>query len=681
MQDITWDSQFEVRRSEGLLTTSDLLWFALQMARAMEHLTQLSVVHRDVALRNVLLKSDYTLKVADFGLSRLASDDGYYCQLRNVAMPIRYTSPEAMRVCRFSEHSECWAYGVALWELFTFSKKQPYAEECSEGYHAIMAFLTAGNRLSVPSTAPKPIRSMIQKLWHENPAKRPSFSDCQLDISKELNLSCPQILVRMQLDYDMLSIKRTSLDDVKIVQSLHNYLQKKKRTPAKNIYYKIIPEHQSRTAHVACFAALVAFVILALVLAGIAALRLNCGSQDMEKRTACSPNVTWSTNKGQILINGEQLVLKGVNYNGFETNEFTPYGLSSQSLDIMLDFMDGNDFNAVRLSFSIEMIQKNPEINVDCKKNEELCHLKALELMEIVIDRCAERGILVVLVCTQLAASSDYDKRNGLWYDDEIPTYTEENVLEAWDVLMNQVKKKWNLFALDVLDQPHHGASWGGNNAKTDFSRYAERFVQHILSKHAEYTGFFFIEGVHITYRDTEEDKNAPEAFQGENLMGVRTNPISTGNPEHDKRIIYSPHSFGPDLWNQTYFKESNFPKNMPSIWEEFYGFLTSAKDNPVIVGSWGGRYQNGTIDEKWQNAFSSWLHDKCLTNQFYWCLNGPSGTPFGDPLLSNSAVPNRRKLDLLDKLQPHPTRLACFASTSKLRIASGSFPNKACNK
>lgn len=113
------------------------------------------MVHRDVALRNVLLKLDYSLKVADFGLSRLAGDDGYYYQLRNIAMPIRYTAPEAMKVGRFSEHSECWAYGISLWELFTFSKKQPYAEECTEGYQGIMAFLTAGNRLSVPSTAPK----------------------------------------------------------------------------------------------------------------------------------------------------------------------------------------------------------------------------------------------------------------------------------------------------------------------------------------------------------------------------------------------------------------------------------------------------------------------------------------------------------------------------------------------
>lgn len=100
--------------------------------------------------------------------------------------------------------------------------------------------------------------------------------------------------------------------------------------------------------------------------------------------------------------------------------------------------------------------------------------------------------------------------------------------------------------------------------------------LQHILSRHDQYKGFFFVEGVHVTYRNTPEDIEAPEAFQGENLMGIRTHPVTTGNSETDKRIIYSPHTFGPDTWNQSYFKESDFPKNMPSIWETFFGFITT---------------------------------------------------------------------------------------------------------
>ena len=56
-------------------------------------------------------------------------------------------------------------------------------------------------------------------------------------------------------------------------------------------------------------------------------------------------------------------------------------------MDFILDFMEENEFNAVRLHFSIEMIQNNPKTNVDCKSNKDLCHLKALELMEAVIDR------------------------------------------------------------------------------------------------------------------------------------------------------------------------------------------------------------------------------------------------------------------------------------------------------
>uniref|UniRef100_A0A914VJE0 Glycoside hydrolase family 5 domain-containing protein n=1 Tax=Plectus sambesii TaxID=2011161 RepID=A0A914VJE0_9BILA len=391
---------------------------------------------------------------------------------------------------------------------------------------------------------------------------------------------------------------------------------------------------QSRAVEIVWCAALVASQVLALILLGISTFQLNCSNRDMKETTVGNPNVTWTTNKGHILLNGKQLVLKGINYFGFEREESAPHGLSRQSLDFVLDFMEENDFNAVRLHFSIEMVQKNPKTNVDCKSNKDICHLRALELMEAVIDRCAERGILVVLVCTQLESGSNYNTPNGLWYDDENPMYTEEKVLEAWDVLMDRVKTKWNLFALDVLDQPRHAASWRANNLERNFNGYSGRFVTHISSKHAEFKGFFFVEGV---------NKNG--AFEGEDLMG-----------------------------------ESNFPKNMPSYWEKFYGFITTTRNNPVIVGSWGGKFQKGTLDETWHNAFTSWLQDKCLTNQFYFCLNGPTISPFGEPLLSDSGIPNRRKLDLLKKLQPHPTRLRYFASTSKLCITSGRFPNEECN-
>ncbi len=116
------------------------------------------MLHRDVALRNVLLKIDFTIRVSDFGLSRRAGDDGSYLQNRNFVVPYRYISPEALRSGRFSQQSESWSLGVVFWELFTFAQHPPYAEmdDCdAKTIYGVLGFLDSGKRLPIPDCAPR----------------------------------------------------------------------------------------------------------------------------------------------------------------------------------------------------------------------------------------------------------------------------------------------------------------------------------------------------------------------------------------------------------------------------------------------------------------------------------------------------------------------------------------------
>ena len=46
------------------LTETQIMNLALQAARGLEHLTDQRFVHRDVAARNCLIASDFTLKVS-----------------------------------------------------------------------------------------------------------------------------------------------------------------------------------------------------------------------------------------------------------------------------------------------------------------------------------------------------------------------------------------------------------------------------------------------------------------------------------------------------------------------------------------------------------------------------------------------------------------------------------------
>ena len=62
----------------------------------MLYLEQQRIVHRDLALRNLLVTHDegsFTVKVSDFGLSRKI-EEGYYMKLDTQGIPIRWTAPE-----------------------------------------------------------------------------------------------------------------------------------------------------------------------------------------------------------------------------------------------------------------------------------------------------------------------------------------------------------------------------------------------------------------------------------------------------------------------------------------------------------------------------------------------------------------------------------------------------------
>eukprot|EP01121_Diplochlamys_sp_Union-15-3_P009886 TRINITY_DN2719_c0_g1_i1.p1 TRINITY_DN2719_c0_g1~~TRINITY_DN2719_c0_g1_i1.p1 ORF type:complete len:116 (-),score=15.55 TRINITY_DN2719_c0_g1_i1:306-653(-) len=87
---------------------------ATGIANGMSALAKQFIVHRDLAARNVLLTKERVPKIADFGYSRVLSEETKMGKTQTYFGPIKWMAPESIRELVYSEASDVWRYGINL---------------------------------------------------------------------------------------------------------------------------------------------------------------------------------------------------------------------------------------------------------------------------------------------------------------------------------------------------------------------------------------------------------------------------------------------------------------------------------------------------------------------------------------------------------------------------------------
>ncbi|MDC7222609.1 MAG: glycoside hydrolase family 5 protein [Spirochaetales bacterium] len=318
--------------------------------------------------------------------------------------------------------------------------------------------------------------------------------------------------------------------------------------------------------------------------------------------------------------------LTGVNWFGFETDTYCPHGLWTRDYESMLQQIYDLGFNCIRLPWCNEMLDQDPnsitisEYTEDAYTGEtglntDLDGLTSIEVMDVILEKCAEIGLYIIL--DNHSREADAYLTESLWYTDD---FTEEEWIEDWEYVVDRYQDNDYFIGVDLNNEPNGDASWG-DGTDYDWKEAAERCSEAILAIDSDL--LILVEGI--------EEYNNDWYWWGGNLAGAADYPIDSSSIP-DGNLVYSAHEYGPEVYEQSWFTDSSFPDNMPDIWDEHFWFIYENDMAPLFFGEFGiteDSAEDTTCTAYiWFTTFMEYVGDK--SSWTFWCMNPDSGDTGG---------------------------------------------------
>ena len=176
-------------------------WFT-QICLGLKHIHDRKIVHRDIKSVNIFLTKMNTIKIGDFGISKILTNT--HDMMSSFVGTWYYLSPEIIKSRPYNFKTDIWSLGVLLYEMC--SQKLPFR---GRDQFIIQKKIKEGVYDAIPIRFTRDMRSFVDKLLTNDPAKRPSITQL---------LNFPIIKNRIQLFLNEIDIQKEFSHTI-----LHNY--------------------------------------------------------------------------------------------------------------------------------------------------------------------------------------------------------------------------------------------------------------------------------------------------------------------------------------------------------------------------------------------------------------------------------------------------------------------------
>ncbi|KAL9255772.1 Serine/threonine-protein kinase STY13-like protein [Drosera capensis] len=162
--------QFLAKRQNRSVPLKVAVKQALDVARGMAYVHGLGFIHRDLKSDNLLISSDKSIKIADFGVARIeVQTEGMTPETGTY----RWMAPEMIQHRPYTQKVDVYSFGIVLWELIT--GMLPFQN--MSAVQAAFKVVNKGVRPIIPSDCLPALAEIMTRCWDTNPDVRPPFSN------------------------------------------------------------------------------------------------------------------------------------------------------------------------------------------------------------------------------------------------------------------------------------------------------------------------------------------------------------------------------------------------------------------------------------------------------------------------------------------------------------------------